>query len=213
MYMDGVGMRPALWEIADRISAQGYFVVLPDLYYRVGYKAEYGTGVFSHPEHRADLMGRIMPSASSANVMRDTETVFQFLDGQKNAKAEKIGLTGYCMGGRLSMYAAGTFGERIAGAAAYHPGGLATDSPDSPHLLAPKMKARIYVGGAIDDRSFDDEQKARFDKALTDAGVDHVIETYQAKHGFVPPDMPSYDAAAAQRHDETLLALLRNVLH
>jgi carboxymethylenebutenolidase len=116
------------------------------------------------------------------------------------------------MGGRLSMYAAGHFGARVAAAAAYHPGGLATDSPDSPHTLAPKMKARIYVGAAMEDRSYDDEQKARFDKALTDAGVDHVIETYHARHGFVPPDTPAYDPAAAARHDETLFQLLKSTL-
>jgi len=212
MYMDGIGMRPALWEVADRIAQQGYYVVLPDLYYRVGYKAEYGVTVFSDPEKRADLMTRIMPSASAANVMRDTDVLFDFMRGQKNVRADKIGLTGYCMGGRLSMYAAGHYGDRIAGAAAYHPGGLATDAPDSPHKLAPNIKARVYVGAAMEDPSFDAAQKERFDKALTDAGVEHTLETYQAKHGFVPPDTPAYDPAAAKRHDETLFALLRSTL-
>jgi carboxymethylenebutenolidase len=74
------------------------------------------------------------------------------------------------------------------------------------------MRARIYVGAAMEDRSLDDEQKARFDRALTDAGVEHTIETYHAHHGFVPPDTPAYDAAAARRHDETLFALLRTEL-
>jgi len=212
MYMDGIGMRPALWEVADRIAGQGYYVALPDLYYRVGYKAEYGVTVFSDPEKRADLMTRIMPSASPANVMRDTDTLFEFIHAQKNARDEQIGITGYCLGGRLSMYAAGHFGDRIAAAAAYHPGGLATDAPDSPHRLAPKMKARVYVGAAMDDPSFDAAQKERFDAALSDADVDHAIETYQARHGFVPPDTPAYDPAAARRHDETLFALLADTL-
>jgi carboxymethylenebutenolidase len=70
----------------------------------------------------------------------------------------------------------------------------------------------VYVGAAMDDQSFDDAQKQRFDQALTDAGVRHTIETYQAKHGFVPPDTPAYDPAAAKRHDETLFALLRETL-
>ncbi len=190
MYMDGIGMRPALWEVADRIAGQGYFVVLPDLFYRVGYKAEYGVTVFSDPEKRKDLMTRIMPSASAANVMRDTDALFEFIDQQPNVRAQTIGVTGYCMGGRLAMYAAGHYGDRIAAAAAYHPGGLATDAPDSPHRLAPTMRARVYVGAAMEDQSFDDAQKARFDAALSDAGVSHTIETYQARHGFVPPDTP-----------------------
>jgi carboxymethylenebutenolidase len=212
MYMDGIGMRPALWEVAGRIADQGYYVALPDLYYRVGYKAEYGVTVFSDPEKRADLTTRIMPSASSANVMRDTEVLLQFIERQPNVRAEKIGITGYCMGGRLSMYAAGHFGDRVVAAAAYHPGGLATNAPDSPHTLAPRMKARIYVGAAMNDASLDDEQKARFGAALDAAGVRHTIETYGARHGFVPPDTPAYDPAAARRHDETLFALLREEL-
>jgi carboxymethylenebutenolidase len=212
MYMDGIGMRPALWEVADRIAQQGYYVALPDLYYRVGYKAEYGVTVFSDPEKRADLMTRIMPSASAANVMRDTTTLLRFMEKQPNVRTETIGITGYCMGGRLAMYAAGHFGDRVAAAAAYHPGGLATDAPDSPHRLASQIDARIYVGAAMDDASFDEAQKKRFDEALTNAGVDHAIETYQARHGFVPPDTPAYDPAAAKRHDETLFKLLREKL-
>jgi carboxymethylenebutenolidase len=212
MYMDGIGMRPALWEVANRIAQQGYYVILPNLYYRVGYHAEYGVTVFSDPEKRADLMTRIMPSASAANVMRDTDVMLDFLGKQKNVRHERIGITGYCMGGRLSMYAAGHYGDRVAAAAAYHPGGLATDAPDSPHKLAPEMKARVYVGAAMEDRSFDAAQQERFDKALTDAGVEHTIETYQARHGFVPPDTPEYDPAAAKRHDDTLFALLRSTL-
>jgi carboxymethylenebutenolidase len=212
MYMDGIGMRPALWQVAERIAQQGYYVVLPDLFYRVGYKAEYGVTVFSDPEKRADLMKRIMPSASAGNIMRDTDAILDYMRAQKNVRADRIGITGYCMGGRLSMYAAGHYGDRIAAAAAYHPGGLATDSPESPHRLAPHMTARIYVGAAMEDPSFDAAQKQRFDLALTDAGVDHTIEDYHARHGFVPPDTPTYDPAAAKRHDETLFALLSETL-
>jgi len=209
MYMDGIGMRPALWEIATRIAAQGYWVLLPNLFYRVGYNAEHGVDVFTDPEKRADLMTRIMPSASAANVMRDTAALLGFMHAHGNVRDEKIGITGYCMGGRLAIYAAGHLGNRVAAAAAYHPGGLATDAPDSPHKLAPRMKGRIYVGAAMADPSFDAAQKERFDRALSEANVDHTIEDYSARHGFVPSDTPTHDPAAAKRHDETLFALLR----
>lgn len=208
MYMDGIGMRPALWEIANRIAAQGYFVLLPNLFYRVGYNAEHGVDVFTDPAKRADLMTRIMPSASTANVMRDTEVMLEVMHAHDNVRDEQIGITGYCMGGRLAMSAAGHYGDRIAAAAAYHPGGLATDSPDSPHRLASGMMARIYVGAAMNDPSFDAAQKERFDRALSEARVEHTIEDYPARHGFVPPDTPTYDPAAARRHDETLFTLL-----
>jgi len=118
-----------------------------------------------------------------------------------------IGTTGYCLGGLMSLTAAGTFPDRIAATASYHGGRLATDAPESPHRLAPKIQSRVYIAGAIEDRSFPDDMKARLDDALTQAGVDHRIETYPAKHGWVFRDMPVYDAAAAERHWETMVAL------
>jgi len=113
---------------------------------------------------------------------------------------------------RLSRAVAGTFPDRIAAAASYHASGLANDDPNSPHLLAPRMQARVYVAGAIEDAGFDDAQKTRLEEALTDAGVDHVVETYQARHGWVPADMPVHDEAATERHWRTLLALFDQTL-
>jgi carboxymethylenebutenolidase len=207
VYMDAIGIRPAMMEIAERIADAGYYVLLPDVFYRVEFDTSQGMKVFTDPDARRDLMTRVMPSASHANVMRDTDALLAHLDAQPNVRAERIGITGYCMGGRLAVYAAGHFGDRVAAAAAYHPGGLATDAPDSPHRLAPHMKGRIYVAGAIKDPNFDDAQKARLEQALTEAGVDHKIETYNALHGFVPRDTPVHDDAAEARHWETLLEL------
>jgi carboxymethylenebutenolidase len=107
----------------------------------------------------------------------------------------------------MSITAAGTYPDRIVAAASYHGSRLATDAPDSPHLLAPKMRARVYVAGAIEDASFPDEMKARLEAALTEAGVEHTVETYPAKHGWVLRDTPVHDAAASERHWQTLLAL------
>jgi carboxymethylenebutenolidase len=117
-----------------------------------------------------------------------------------------IGPTGHCKGGLMSLTAAGTYPDRIVATASYHGGRLATDAPESPHLLAPKIKSRVYIAGAIEDASFTDEMKARLEGALTKAGLDHTIETYQAKHGWVLRDTV-YDAAAAERHWQTLVAL------
>lgn len=212
LYMDGIGMRPAVLEIAERLANAGYYVLAPNLFYRVGYNAEYGPRVFEDPVTRADLMTRIIPSASPANVMRDTEAFLAHFDSQPNVRHGRIGVTGYCMGGRLSLYAAGTFGERIAAAASYHGGGLATDAPDSPHLLAPRMQARVYVAGAIEDRGFDEVQKARLEQALAFAGVDHTVETYNARHGWVPSDTPAHDPVETEHHWRTLLELFREKL-
>jgi carboxymethylenebutenolidase len=212
MYMDGMGIRPALMEIAERIANDGYYVLLPDLFYRVEFDASHGPRVFSDPVLRHDLMTRVMPSASNANVMSDTEALLAHLAARPEVRGAHIGVNGYCMGGRLALYAAGHFADSLSAAASYHGGGLATDAPDSPHRLAARMNARVYVAGAIKDPNFDDAQKARLEQALTEAGVDHTIETYNALHGWVPSDTPVHDEAATAKHWETLLALYRDTL-
>jgi carboxymethylenebutenolidase len=208
--MDGIGIRPAMLEIGERLAAGGYFVLLPDLFYRSGpYAPMDPHRVFTDPEQRKILMEKFFALATSANIMSDTAAFLEYLAAQRDVKPGGIGTTGYCMGGLMSLTAAGTYPDRITAAASYHGGRLATDAPDSPHLLAPKIKARVYVAGAIEDQSFPDDMKARLEQALTDAGVDHTIETYQAKHGWVLRDTPVYDPAAAERHWQSLLALYR----
>ena len=212
MFMDGIGVRPALFEMAERLSAAGYYVLLPDLYYRSGFVARDGAKLFSDPARRADWMQRVLPTVSAANIMRDMPALLAQFDARPGVQGARIGTTGYCLGGRLSLTAAGHFPDRIAAAASYHGGGLATDAPDSPHRLAPSMQARVYVAGAIEDPSFDDVQKQRLDDALTEANVDHRIETYNARHGWVPSDTPVHDAAATERHWQTLVELFRQTL-
>ncbi len=215
VFMDGLGIRPAMLEVGERLATHGYFVLLPDLFYRAGpYEPMDARTVFSDPEKRKVLMEKFFANASQAGIMRDTPAFLDYLAAQPDVtlKAGGVGTTGYCMGGLMSLAAAGTYPDRIVAAASYHGGRLASDAPDSPHLLAPKMKARVYVAGAIEDPSFPDAMKARLEEALTKAGVDHKMETYPAKHGWVLRDTPVYDAAAAERHWESLVALLDSTL-
>jgi carboxymethylenebutenolidase len=212
-FMDGLGIRPALFEMAERLAAHGYYVLLPDLYYRSGpYAPMDAKRVFTDPALRQALFQDYIGKLGQANAMRDTRAALGFLASQPEVKAGKLGATGYCMGGGLALAAAGHFPERFAAAAAYHPGNLATDAPDSPHLLAPKIQATVYVGQASDDASFLDAMKARLEAALTEAGVAHTVEIYPARHGWVPRDTPVHDEAAAERHWQTLFALLDGAL-
>jgi carboxymethylenebutenolidase len=209
VFMDGLGIRPAMLEVGERLASYGYFALLPDLFYRSGsYEPMDPHSVFSDPEKRKTLMEKFFAFATQANIMSDTGAFLDYLASEPDAKAGGIGVTGYCMGGLMSLTAVGTYPNRIVAAASYHGARLATDASESPHRLAPKMTARIYVGGAIEDPSFPDDMKARLEAALTEAGVDHTIETYQAKHGWVLRDTPTYDAAAAERHWQSLRALL-----
>ena len=164
--------------------------------------------MFRDEETRKLLREKFLALATPANIMSDTQAFLDFLASQPDVRPGGIGTTGYCMGGLMSLSAAGTYPDRIVAAASYHGGQLATDAPDSPYRLAPRIKARIYVGAATEDPSFPDDMKQRLEQALTQAGVDHRIETYQAKHGWVFRDTPVFDAAACERHWQTLLALL-----
>jgi carboxymethylenebutenolidase len=213
VYMDGLAIRPAMLELGERLATYGYFVLLPDLFYRAGpYEPMDPHVVFSNPEKRKVLFEKFFSTATPANVMSDTGAFLEFLAAQPDVRPGRIGTTGYCMGGLMSLTAAGTYPERIAATATYHGGRLATDAPDSPHLLAPKIKSRVYIAGAIQDDSFPDAMKARLDQALSSAGVDHQIETYPARHGWVFRDMPVYDRDAAERHWRSLIALFEETL-
>jgi carboxymethylenebutenolidase len=213
VFMDGLGIRPAMLELGERLATYGYYVLLPDLFYRSGpYEPMDPHTVFTDPEKRKVLMEKYFAHATQANIMSDTGAFLEYLAAQPGVSSGGIGTTGYCMGGLMSLTAAGTYPERIVATASYHGGRLATDSPDSPHLLAPKIRSRVYVAGAIEDQSFPDDMKERLEAALTQAGVDHRIETYAAKHGWVFRDTPVYDAAAAERHWQSLVALLDGTL-
>jgi carboxymethylenebutenolidase len=207
--MDGLGIRPAMLEIGEKLATRGYCALVPDLFYRSGpYEPMDPQKVFSDPEQRKLLMEKFFAHATVAKIMSDTRSFLDFLAANPDVKAGGIGVTGYCMGGMMSLSAAGTYPGRIVAAASYHGGRLATDAPDSPHLLASRTRARVYVAGASEDPSFPDAMKARLDAALTEAGVDHAIETYPARHGWVFRDTPAYDAPSSERHWHTLLALL-----
>jgi carboxymethylenebutenolidase len=207
-FMDGLGVRPALFEMGERLASGGYHVAMPDLYYRTGFSVPAGGKLFTDAASRAHWMTEILPTMSIANIMRDMPAFLAHFDSCSSVRDGAIGVTGYCMGGRLSLAAAGHFPDRVVAAASYHGGQLATDAPDSPHRLAPAMKARVYVAGAIEDAGFDDGQKQRLEDALTAANVDHLIETYNARHGWVPSDTAVHDVAAAERHWRTLFELL-----
>jgi carboxymethylenebutenolidase len=204
-FMDGIGIRPALFEMGERIASHGYCVLLPDLFYRVGpYTPDWS--IFGDPEKRQAWVTKYIMSVTPENARNDTAAFLDFLAEQPDVRQPKVGTTGYCMGGGLSLSAAGHFPDRIAAAASYHGARLVTDAPQSPHLLAPRMKARVYVAAAIEDLPGDHKQ--RLEEALTKAGLEHVVEIYEgARHGWVPPDSPVYNAEAAERHWKTLIEL------
>ena len=202
-FMDGLGIRPVMWEMGQRLADGGYLVLLPDLYYRQGsYLPMVPAEVLADPKRREGLM-KFVNSLDRDRKIADAQAFIEFLSSRPDVEGGRFGATGYCMGGNCSLTAAGAFPDRFAAAASFHGGNLASDKPDSPHLFLGKGTGRIYVAGATEDASFTDEQKARLEQSLTEAGVNHLIETYPVRHGFAVLDLPVYDKDAAERHWES----------
>jgi carboxymethylenebutenolidase len=211
LYMDAFGPRPALDGMAERLAGEGYAVLLPDLFHRQG---DYGPfdakTTFSDPERGPELR-RIMGETTQAMSIADTAAFLDVL--AKENPGGGIGVVGYCMGGARALNAAAAYPDRIAAAASFHGGNLASDKDDSPHLRAADLKARVYIGVSGVDRSFPPEQSARLAQALREAEVDHIIENYVGMaHGWTVPDHGVYDAAGAERHWTRLLTFFDETL-
>jgi carboxymethylenebutenolidase len=206
-FMDGPGIRPAVWEMGQRLADYGYVVLLPDMYYRSGpYEPMVPGELFADPDLRAGMMEKLQ-SLDRDKKISDTEAFIAFLAARPDVRGDRFGTTGYCMGGNISLTVAAAFPERLAATASFHGGNLAGESPESPHRFAAAITSRVYVAGAIEDASFPDEQKALLERTLEEAGVEHTVETYAARHGFAVPDMPTFDVAAADRHWAALAQL------
>lgn len=201
LYPDAAGVRETFHAMADRLAGLGYTVLLPDVYYRSGGYPPFDVAtVFSDSAERERLRS-LAASVSSEMVVRDAGVFLDFLGGRPEVSGTGVGTTGYCMGGRISLIVAGHYPERVAAAASFHGGRLAADDdPDSPYLLAERIRATVYVAAAENDSAFPPEQAERLERALTAAGVKHTIEPYSAAHGFAVPDTPSYDTIADERH-------------
>jgi carboxymethylenebutenolidase len=210
IFPDAGGSRETVRQMADQLAGMGYVALVPDIYYREGEWAPFSMDTaFSDEKERARLFG-LVGSLTHERIVADAGAYASFLLARPEVTGSAIGTTGYCLGGRMSLIAAGGLGDQIAAAASFHGGGLAVaDDPSSPHLAADRITARVYVAGAIDDNSFTAEQAKLLDDALTAAGVEHTVEFYPAHHGFAVPDMPTHDAEAEARHWAALGELYR----
>jgi len=200
IWTDAFGLRPSMREMAKRLAEQGYSVLVPNPFYRMG-KAPFFTDA-STVDFAKDR-GKIMPLMGSVtaagNAEKDAQAYIAFLDEQKQVnKSKKIGTQGYCMGGGLVMRTAATVPDRVGAGASFHGGGLVTDKPDSPHLLAPKIKAKMYFGIAMSDDKQQPDAKDKLKEAFIAAGNPAEIEVYgDAYHGWCVPDMPKQGDGSA----------------
>lgn len=217
VFMDAIGVRPRLEEMADRIAAQGYAVLVPNVFFRAG-RAPVVPDLVDRlqSEERASVMGELRPrmqELTPERIAQDTEAFLAFLDAQPDVTAGPMATTGYCMGGAMSLRAAAQFPDRVVAAASFHGGNLAPDDPDGPQQGAPRMRAEVYVAHADNDASMPHEQVVRLEQALDAAGVTYTSEVYEgASHGFTMSDMAVHHAPAEQRHWNAFLGLLNRKL-
>ncbi len=214
LYTDAFGVRPVLEDMARELAEHGYYVLVPNLYYRRGPAPVVELPPHIGEEVRPGIIGELMPlvqELTTERVLRDAGAYLGFLTAQPEVDAGPVAVTGYCVGAALAMRTATAHPGRVAAVAGFHPGFLVTDAPDSPHSRIPDLAAEVHIGLAEGDLT--PEAHGRLDKALDAAGVRYSTEVYSgAVHGFTMSDTDAFDLAAFQRHWDRLLALLDRTL-
>ena len=214
-YMDSIGVREELCDMCRRLATVGYYVIMPNLYYRLARHVDLDANRIHDPAYADSLahMWKLNRSLTNTMVMDDTARVFEFLDGEKAARKGKLGIVGYCMSGRFVFRAAGAFPDRVAASASVYGARLITDQPDSAHLLAGKIKGEMYFACAEHDDYAPPETLAQLREVFADAKTRGIIEIYpRAEHGFAFPTRHLYHKEASERHWERLFDLFQRNL-
>ena len=225
IWTDAFGLRPSFREMGKRLAAEGYSVLVPNPFYRVAKSPaftddEVKSFNFQNPAQRAKL-GPLMGSINAAgNCEKDATAFIEWLDKQKSVnKSKKIGTQGYCMGGPLVVKTCAAVSGRVGAGGSFHGGGLVTNNPDSPHLLASKIKGRMYFGIASNDDKQQPDAKDKLKESFAAASVPAEIEVYsESLHGWCVTDMPLqngmpiYNKPDAERAWGKLLALYKQGL-
>ena len=214
VWTDIFGLRPAFKQMARRLAEQGYSVLVPNPFYRTKRAPVVPAGVtMDSPGGREQIManGR---SLNATTHVTDANAFVAWLDKQASVDTRrKIGTTGYCMGGSIVLRTAATLPDRIGAGATFHGGnGMASGSPESPHLLIPKMKAQFLMALAESDDMQDPTVKTKLGDAFAAAKVKAEVEVYKAKHGWCPPDSAVYDEKEAERAWARMMALFKTAL-
>lgn len=194
------GIRPSHREMAKRLSSQGYAVLLPNVFYRTGRPPLFDSPFKMGEEKSMKRLGELTAPLTPEAMERDASAYVDFLSKQESVGSGPLGVVGYCFTGAMALRIAATRPNQIAGAASFHGGSLCTDAPASPHRLLPGIKARLYFGHAVEDRSMPKEAIEKLDRALEAWGGRYESEVYDgARHGWTVQDSPAYNQPQAER--------------
>jgi carboxymethylenebutenolidase len=217
IWPDAFGLRPTMREMARRLAAEGYSVLVPNPFYRVAKAPVFETAAnfnFGDPAQRATLtplMGSInAPGAAE----RDATAFIAWMDSQPQVdRGKKVGTQGYCMGGPFAFRTAAAVPDRVGAVATFHGAGLVTNMPDSPHLEAAKSKAQFLVAIAENDDMRAPNDKNVLKETFAKANLPAEVEVYAgAAHGWCPPDTQVYNEAQAEKAWSRLLVLYGKAL-
>ncbi|ROZ99031.1 dienelactone hydrolase family protein [Gordonia sp. OPL2] len=216
--IDAIGLRPRTKEMADRIASWGYAVLAPNVFHRDGTAADLEPTVdLTEPGQRDAFFAEVMPRVHALNddlAIPDLSAYLDALRGLDDVRDGDVGITGYCMGGRLALLAAATRPDVVGAIGMFHTGRLVTDGPDSPHLRLPDIRADVLAIHADEDHSLPPEAVATFEHALTSSGVTHSATVYPgAHHGYTMADTAVFHPEATERHFEELRGLFGRTLH
>jgi len=212
-FTDIIGIREANRGMARRLAGAGYTVLLPNIFYRTGRPPLFDFPFRLGDEHFMRRMPELTSPLTPEAVERDATVYVDFLAGNDAAGPGPMGVVGFCFSGAMAMRTAAKRPDRIAAVASFHGGRLFIDGPASPHLLLPRMKARLYFGHATDDRSMPLEAIEKFDQTLASWGGRFESEIYDgAHHGWTVPDSPVYNQPQAERAFQKLTQLLGETL-
>jgi carboxymethylenebutenolidase len=207
--MDAFGLRARIEEMADRITARGFVVLAPNVFYRGGRASTMEMPDLQDADRRGAFFARLRPLMDELTPARIVSDAAAYLDYLGTLATPPFAITGYCMGGRLGWRIAAAYPERIGALAGFHAGGLVTDDEDSPHLSAQEISAELYFGHADNDQSMTPKHVEALERALDEAGARYRSEVFAgAAHGYTMSDTAAYDEAAAERHFGELFALL-----
>ncbi|MBS0519336.1 MAG: dienelactone hydrolase family protein [Proteobacteria bacterium] len=211
--MDAPGIREELYDMARRLATIGYFVLLPNLYYRAGRDTKYGPDVLQHGSAEHQRMRAVRTRMTIPPVMADIAALIAFADKQAAAKGGPVGVHGYCMSGPYALAAAARYPERIAAAASFYGTWIVSDAVESPHLTLGKAKAELYISCAEHDDLAPPEMVKELKTLFDKSGNPGELEIQPGvHHGFAFPQRWCYDKPAAERHWERLIALYRRRL-